>query len=64
MKRIVDYSEEELARLGGKVGPSEPGKPNGANRKVEPVTVPILQPRTNHLPKRRELFAQQRQPEA
>lgn len=64
MKRLRDYTAEELASLGGKVGPSKPGERISAGRKVTPSRVPILTPRTNHLPKRRPLFAAQREPEA
>ena len=64
MKRLVEYTDVELAALGGKVGPSLPGEPIGAGRKPQPTRVPILLPRTNHLPKRRPLFAAQREPEA
>ncbi len=63
MKRYREFTDVELAQLGGKVGPNEPGKRISAARKVEPTRVPTLVPRTNHLPKRRPLFAAQRQPE-
>lgn len=64
MKRLVNYTREELAKLGGKVGPSKPGEMIGAGRHPMPERVPLLVERTNHLPKRRRLFAAQRTPEA
>ncbi len=64
MKRIHDYTEVELLALGGHIGPTEPGERISAGRKPQPVRVPSLKPRTNHLPVRRALFAAQREPEA
>ena len=64
MKRVQEYTEVELAELGGKVGPSQPGERIAAGRKITPSRAPILEPRTNHLPKRRPLYVEQRQPEA
>lgn len=59
MKRINDFP---LSGLGGKVGPTPGGVRISAGRKPVPTRVPSLVPRTNHLPKRRELFAAQREP--
>ncbi len=64
MRRLVAYSQEELARLGGKVGPSLPGERVSAQRNPRPSATPVTVPRTNHLPKRRPLVAVQRLPEA
>lgn len=64
MKRFREFTDVELAQLGGKVGPSEPGERISAARKPEPSAVPLQVPRTNHLPPRRPLFTTQREPEA
>ena len=64
MKRIREYTDVELAKLGGHIGPTEPGERISAGRKPEPTRVPSLEPRTNHLPARRPLFAAQRDPES
>lgn len=64
MKRLREYTEVELAEMGGKVGPSQPRERISAGRKPEVSRVPIKVTRTNHLPARRPLYAEQRQPEA
>ncbi len=63
MKRLANYTDVELAAMGGHVGPSKPGERVSAGRKVVAVVKGIRLPRTNHLPKRRPLFALQRDPE-
>lgn len=63
MKRVHDYTDVELAALGGHIGPTGPGERTSAARKPQPTRVPSLEPRTNHLPVRRPLFAAQRVPE-
>lgn len=63
MKRLFEYTDQELSEMGGKVGPSAPGERVSAGRRVVQAVKGIRVKRTNHLPKRRELFALQRQPE-
>lgn len=60
MKRLDPHlTEEDIAQLGGHVGPTAPGERVSAGRKPERSAVPIKVPRTNHLPARRPLFAEQ-----
>ena len=61
MKRLANYTDQELLAMGGKVGPQK-GRIS-AGRRIQAVVTAIKVRRTNHLPERRELFAVQREPE-